>query len=113
MAISFQTFDLDTVIIASLEIERIPLKVGRYELRKSDSQSPNSIYWIGYDDETDALYSLDGSQGGSVWVDAYDPVKKTIKGRFQAYFYRERSDLFNYPEEVSFEDGEFEVRLWQ
>jgi len=106
----FGTVDLDTVAIEGLDFVRIPLKVGKYKLLNSN-QSPRSIYWIGYYDETDAFYTIDEARNNHLWIDSYDPVKKEIKGRFQVHFFRTESHVFNYPEEVSFENGEFEVSL--
>jgi len=77
----------------------------------STSKRPSGLYWVGYYDEIDAFYRIDGYRKSYVWVDDYDPVKQVIKGRFQVYFFRERSELFNYPKGVSFENGEFEVTL--
>ncbi len=113
MTLLFRTFYSDTILLESFSLVLLPLKEGKYELSTdfSANKRPSSLYWVGYYDEIDALYNIDGYRKSHVWIDAYDPVKQLIKGRFQVYFFRERSELFNYPKGISFENGEFEVSL--
>lgn len=115
IGLGFGTFDSDTIGIEQFGMFLIPLKEGKYILRADDNHfsNPSGSYRVGYYDEVDAFYKIDESRSNYLWIVAYDPVKKSIKGHFQAYFLRDRSNQFNYPEEVSFEDGEFEVTLRQ
>jgi hypothetical protein len=112
---AFSTYDSDTMMLEQVGMFLIPLKPGKYVLSASTGNftKPSGSYWVGYYDETDASYKIDESRSNYLWLDAYDPVKKVAKGRFQAHFLRKESNLHNYPEEVSFEDGEFEVGLYQ
>ena len=115
ISLGFQTFDMDTMLIEQMGLFLIPLQEGKHVLHaySGDFSKTGASYWVGYYDETDASYKIDESRNNYMWIDSYDPVKKTVKGRFQAYFSREESHLFNYPEAVAFEDGEFEVSIHQ
>ena len=108
---AFHTFDADTMFIEELGFVRIPLKVGKYWLTNS-ATSLQSIYWIGYFDETDAFYEVENNSNSYLWIDSYDPATKLITGRFQAFYEKTRNTLFNYPEFVNFTDGTFSVKLY-
>lgn len=107
----FNTFDTDTVVIEELAFVSIPLKVGQYVLTNTHTQ-PQSIYWVGYYDEIDALYQIAKRTESYLWIESYDPATKLITGRFQSFYTKTANFRFNYPSFVAFTDGVFSVTLY-
>lgn len=98
-------------MIEDLAFVRIPLKVGKYRLTSSPD-SEQSIYWVGYYDEIDALYEVAKSTENYLWIDSYDSVTKLITGRFQSSYTKSDNFRFNYPDFVAFTEGTFSVKMY-
>lgn len=121
--ISFGTFDqIDNVQREDISFSYLPYRVGLYKVSQGEWITiKNSLTWVKvanryalqYDDLVSATFYPDTVNNNWIRIESIDSVQKTIKGKFDVK-YRISSEgevNTNYPREVHFSEGVFEVNV--
>ncbi|MFN0036325.1 MAG: hypothetical protein ACKVUS_14770 [Saprospiraceae bacterium] len=117
--IIFRTFDpIDSVYTENLSFYRAPYTEGLFtvdHLHLSANDSLRSLYVLLYDDLAGPFFHPDTTKNNWIWIESVDTVQKIIKGKFDVTYRIDPSDVgnTNYPPEVHFSEGVFEVKVHQ
>ena len=124
-AISFGTFDqIDSVQREDVSFSYLPYRVGFYKVSQGGwTTINNALAWVKvanryalqYDDLVSTVFYPDTTKNNWIRIESIDSTQKIIKGKFDVTYKLSHAgeEKTNYPREVHFSEGVFEVTVRQ